>query len=111
MKKFLTIFAFLAIQLITYTQNSFAQFCCDGACDYSINANSALDMKTNRIYYYGDGYAENDYDVQDAIGIGFHCSDPLPGRLSVNQENNNQLGYTMAGYFHNGDISGGGVKH
>jgi Chaperone of endosialidase len=64
-------------------------------------------MKLNsyKIYYEGNDYSGNSYDMTDAIGLGFPCNDPLPGKLSVNQAyisgNVNQP--TIAGYFKNND--------
>ncbi len=74
-------------------------------------ADIGMNFKDHRIYYMGQGYTASDYDMKNAIGIGYECDNPLPAKLSVDQSftAGNVDVPTIAGYFHNGDITTSGT--
>jgi hypothetical protein len=78
----------------------------------TLPGNVGMKLNSYKIYYEGNGYSGNSYDMTDAIGLGFPCNDLLPGKLSVNQAyisgNVNQP--TIAGYFKNNDKTTGATN-
>jgi hypothetical protein len=86
-----------------------------GKCStpFSLSTDISMSLNNYNIYYAGIAGARNPLDMKDAVGLGFSCSDVLPGKLSVNQSytSGNVDNATVAGYFHNGDVTTDASPH
>lgn len=71
---------------------------------FSVGYDLGMTLNDKKLYFEGQGFSGNDFDMYNAIGIGYPCSTGLPGKLSVDQTYTSDVDhYTLAGYFHNGD--------
>jgi hypothetical protein len=79
----------------------------------SLTGDIGMKMRDYNLYYDGQAYTGRDNKAKNAIGLGYVCSTDLPGKLSVDQTfTSSSVDYaTIAGYFHNGDITSNSPNH
>jgi hypothetical protein len=88
--------------------NVFGYGDCAGIAPVTLSSDIGMDITNYHIYYDGNTYTGNPLDMTSSIGLGYTCNSTLPGKLSVDQSytGGNVDVPTVAGYFHNGDVTG-----